>query len=123
MPAHSEKHRFSMMDVVLPALAAWLVFQGLFTGGGPLVLLFGLGGIVYLLFTRPVRYELFQDALIIRYLAPRQRAIYLENVEDVQVVRLPVAGPALLILRKAGPRLIIRPQDPEGFMARLKMAL
>ena len=122
MPAHSEKHRFSMMDVVLPALAAWLVFQGVI-GFEPLSLLFGLGGIVYLLFTRPVRYELFQDALIIRYLAPRQKAIYLEDVEDVQVVRLPVAGPALLILRKAGSRLIIRPQDPEGFMARLKMAL
>ena len=122
MPAHSEKHRFSMMDVVLPALAAWLVFQGVI-GFEPLSLLFGLGGIVYLLFTRPVRYELYQDALIIRYLAPRQKAIYLEDVEDVHVVRLPVAGPALLILRKAGSRLIIRPQDPEGFMARLKMAL
>ena len=121
-PDYSDKTRFSLMDLIMPIFVGWLLVQGL-TGGGVLSILFGLGGGAFLLFTRHRRYDLFEDALVIRYLAPRTLVVYLSDMQDVRLMRQPMVGPVLSIERKAGARLIIKPADFEGFFSRLSAAL
>ncbi len=118
-PVHTEKRRRSIYDLLLFGVAAFMVFQGLRTGD-PLPVLTGLGVAVFLLLTRHTRYELFQDALVIRFMAPRRIVIPLAEVQDVRLVRLPLGGPALLVQRARGGGLAIMPADPEGFLARLQ---
>ena len=106
----------------MPVVAGWLLIQGL-AGGGPFPILAGLAGVAYSLYTRHTRYDLYHDAVVIRYLAPRTVVIRLSDVQSADVVRLPLAGPALLIQRTNGRRLLIRPSDEQGFLSRLRDAL
>ena len=121
-PPYSDKSRFSFLDLALPVITGWLLIQGL-TGGGYLPVLFGLGGAAYLLFTRHRRYDLFEDALVVRYLVPRTLVVYLSDVQEVRPMKQPMTGPVLLIQRKAGTRLMIKPADYDAFLARLTDAL
>ena len=118
-PIHTEKRRRSIWDMLLVAVAAFMIFQGVTTGDA-LPVLTGLGVGLFLFLTRHTRYELFQDALVIRFMAPRRIVIPLAELQDVRLVRLPLGGPALLVQRARGGGLAIMPADPEGFLARLQ---
>ena len=118
-PVHTEKRRRSIWDALLFVVAGFMVVQGLLSGQAAPVLT-GLGVGVFLFLTRHTRYELFQDALVIRFMAPRRIVIPLADVVDVRMVKLPLGGPALLVQRARGGGLAIMPSDPEGFLARLK---
>ena len=121
-PIHTEKRRFSIWDTALLAVAAFMLLQGLWVGD-LIRLVIGLSVGIFLLFTSHARYELFQDALIIRYRAPRKIVIPLREVEDVRPTKLPFGGPALLIHRTGGRVLAIMPRDPEGFLSQIKAGL
>ena len=118
-PVHTEKRRRSIWDMLLLAVAVFMIWQGFVTGDA-LPVLTGLGVGAFLFLTRHTRYELFQDALVIRFMAPRRIVIPLADVQDVRLVRLPLGGPALLVQRARGGGLAIMPADPEGFLARLQ---
>ena len=118
-PVHVDKRRRSIWDTLLFVVAGFMIVQGLISGQLPPVLT-GLGVVVFLFLTRHTRYELFQDALVIRFMAPRRIVIPLADVVDVRMVKLPLGGPALLVQRARGGGLAIMPSDPEGFLARLQ---
>ena len=118
-PVHTEKRRRSIWDMLLLVVAVFMVFQG-FANADPFPVLTGLGVGVFLALTRHTRYELYQDALVIRFFAPRKIVVPLAEVQDVRLVKLPLGGPALLVSRSRGGGLAIMPADPEGFLALLQ---
>ena len=118
MPIHTEKRRRSLWDMMLLVVAAVIIVRGIATGEA-LPVLTGAGVVVFLALTRHTRYELFQDVLVIRFMAPRKIVVRLAEVQDIRLVKLPLGGPALLLQRASGG-LAIMPSDPEGFLARLK---
>ena len=118
-PVHTEPRRRSIWDTLLLVVAGLMVVQGFITSD-PVPVLFGLGVGAFLALTRHTRYELYQDALVIRFMAPRRIVIPLSEVQDVRIVRLPLGGPALLVQRASGGSLAIMPADPEGLLARLQ---
>ena len=118
-PVHTDKRRRSIWDMLLLVVAAFMIFEGLRTGDAlPVLTGLGVGGFLFL--TRHTRYELFQDALVIRFMAPRRIVIPLADVQDVRLVKMPLGGPALLVQRARGGGIAIMPADPEGFLARLQ---
>ncbi len=121
-PTYSDRYRFAFNDLPAPIFGAWFLLQG-FAGGGLLPIVLGLAAIAFTLFKRHRRYDLFEDALIVRYLAPRVLAVYMRDIESVQVVRQPTVGPVVSIRRKAGANVIIRPSNPEEMASRLNDAL
>ena len=117
-PIHTDRHRSSMLHLMSPALAAGLVVLGL-VGLDPISLALGLGFAVYIWLTRQARYEIFHDTLVVRYWSPRKKVLPLTEIKDVQLVRLPWVGVALAVRNKEGRAVVIRPKDPELFLARL----
>ena len=87
-----------------------------------LLIAMGLGGALWLVFTRHSRYDLFQDALVIRYLAPRTKVVLLSDIQGAELERLPFAGLVLLIRQRDGGRLVITPTDVDSFRSRLNAA-
>jgi hypothetical protein len=121
-PTYSDGYRFALNDLPGPIFGAWILLQGL-TGGGPLPILLGLAAVGFTLFKRHRRYDLYEDALVVSYFVPRVLAVYLRDIEGVQVMRQPIVGLVLLIQRKTGPKLIIRPKDPQEMESRLNAVL
>lgn len=121
-PIHTDTRRFSLFDPVLLIMAGFMVVQG-FTGGGDIPILAGIGVAVFLAFTKHVRYDLYEDALVIRYWAPRKIIIPMSEIVDVGSVRLPFGGPSVLVHRTRGRVLAIMPKDTETFLALMKAKL
>ena len=120
-PLYSDAPRFSFWAMAMPVAAGVLLYQGL-TGGGALPILFGLGLGLFYLYKRPTRYDLFQDALVIRYRI-RTMVVPLADVQGAQLGGMPLSGQAVLIQRRTGRLLVITPKDPEGFLSRLEAGL
>ena len=121
-PVHTDTRKFSFFDPVLLIMAGIMVVQG-FTGGGELPVLVGIGLAVFLAFTKHTRYDLYGDALVIRYWAPRKIVIPLSEIRDVGSVKLPFGGPSVLVHRTRGRVLAIMPKDPVSFLAHMKTGL
>jgi len=79
----------------------------------------GVGLGLYVWLTRHTRYEIFSDRLVIYYGRPRRKVVFLVDIEDVQMVRVPMGGQGLYLRKKQGWGMVIRPRDVEGFAARL----
>ena len=94
-PTYSDGYRFAFNDLPAPLFGAWFLIQGL-TGGGPLPILLGLAVVVFTLFKLHRRYDLYGDALVVSYLLPRVLAVYLRDIEGVQVVRQPIVRTVIL---------------------------
>ena len=120
-PLYSDTPRFSPLTVAQPVIAGVLLYPGV-TGGGALPILFGLGLGLFYLYKKPTRYDLFQDALVIRYRI-RTMVVPLSDVQGAQLRGMPMSGQALLIQRRTGGLLVITPKDPEGFLSRLEAGL
>ena len=118
-PVHTDTRRFSFFDPILLFVAAILVIQGL-AGAGGLPILTGFAVAAFLGFTKHSRYDLYTDALVIRYWAPRKIVVPLSEIRDVGLVRLPFGGPSVLLHRTRGRILPIMPKDPESFLAHIK---
>ena len=81
----------------------------------PVVIAVAMG--VFIWFTRHTRYDLYSNALVIRYGTPRQRAVPISEIEQVVTV---LGGKGLFVKRKGSGGLLIRPQDIETFKSRLE---
>ena len=121
-PTYIDRYRFAVTDLFTPVFCAWFLLQG-FAGGGPLPILLGLAVVAFTLFKRHRRYDLYEDAFVVRYLMPRVLAVYVRDIESVQLVRQPMVGPVVLIQRKVGTKLVIRPNDPQEMVSRLNAVL
>ena len=121
-PLYSAIHRFSLIDLLVPIVGSVLLIRGIFGGEG-LSAVIALAVGAFTLFNRHKRYDLFTDALVVRYLAFRTRVVELSDIQEVKLLGQPLVGPVLLINRKGGPRLIIRPKDPQEMVSRLNAVL
>ena len=119
MPTHTEKRRRSIWDTLLLVVAGLMIVQG-FVAGDPIPVLFGGGVGAFLALTKHTRYELYQDVMVIRFMAPRKIVVPLAEMQDIRLVKMPLGGSALLVQRAGGGTLAIMPVDPEGFLARLQ---
>ena len=104
MPTHTEKRRRSVWDTLLLVVAGLMIIQG-FATSDPMPVLFGGGVGAFLALTRHTRYELYQDALVIRFMAPRKIVIPLAELQDV---RLRATAPAQV---EVLCRLAVRAQE------------
>ena len=120
MPTYTEKRRRSIWDTLLLVVAGLMIIQGFIPPFDPMPVLFGGGVGAFLAFTRHTRYELYQDALVIRFMAPRKIVVPLAEVQDVRIMKMPLGGRALLVQRADRGALVIMPADPEGFLTLLQ---
>jgi hypothetical protein len=123
MPSYSNRYRFALSDLSGPVFSAWLLIQGI-TSGSLLPIVLGLAAVAFTLYKHHSRYDLFEDALVIRYLVPRPAlVVYLRDIESVQAARQPIVGLVVVIERKHGAKLVIRPGDSQEMVSRLNAAL
>jgi hypothetical protein len=121
-PVHSDKRRFSVFDPLLVVAGGFMITQGIFTNDGAPILI-GLGLLMFLAFTKHSRYELFEDALVVRYWAPRRIVIQFSQVQGARIAKLPFGGTSILINRAGGRILAIMPKDPDAFLGHLNARL
>ena len=121
-PVFSAERRFSFWDPLLLVVAGFMLLQG-FVAGNLIPIITALGVGAFLAFTKHSRYELYEDALVIRYWAPRRIIIPYSDVRDVRSVRLPFGGPSLLVDRQGGRLIAIMPKDPDGFRSQMQAAM
>lgn len=113
-PVLTDRHKTSWFQFISPAIAAFVIISGL-TRGDAVAIVIGIALAAFIWFTRHTRYELFDDRLVIHYGSPRRKSYPLDDFEGVQRVKPPFQGEGLLIRRKGRLRVLITPQDPEGF--------
>ncbi|MEK7777274.1 MAG: PH domain-containing protein [Chloroflexota bacterium] len=99
-------------------MAAAMVVLGAMQGD-PVTVAMGAGLLVYVWFTQHRRYEIFQERLVIRYGTPRIRSVPLADIAEVRLVKAPLGGQDLLVVRKGRGVIVIRPRDADGFAAAL----
>ena len=109
------------MEFVSPAIALALVVLGLFQGD-PVSAVMGAGLLAYVWFTRHMKYEIWLDQLVIYYGNPRRRSVPLADIDGVRPVRSSMGGQGLIITRKGGGALVLKPRDPAAFTAALEGA-
>lgn len=110
-----------MIQFLSPGLAAAMVVLGIINPDVVTVAM-GAGLLAYVWFTRHAKYEVYQDRLIIYYGAPRIRSVSLADIAEVRLVKAPLGGQDLLVVRKGRGVMVIRPRDAEGFAAALEGA-
>ena len=120
-PIHSDRHRGSTLHMLSPVIAVVLVATGLLAGD-LVTLAFGVVLSLFLWLTRPRRYEVFRDSLVINYGTQRRKILPLAEIEEVHLIRFPLGGQGLLVRRRRGLGMVIRPTDPERFLAWLEDA-
>lgn len=110
-----------MIQFLSPVLATAMVVLGAINLDQWSVVM-GIGLLAYVWFTRHTRYEIFQDRLVIYYGTPRIRSVPLSGIAEVRLIRAPMGGQDLLVARKGGGVMVIRPRDAEVFAAALGKA-
>ncbi len=118
-PLHADRHRSSFNFSLI--LSVGVAFIGLVTGE-PLVFVIGLAFAAFAWFTTPSQYMIFNDRLVIAYGKPRIRQILFQQVDLVEVLKLPI-GHRLLVRLTNGRRMIIQPRDAEQFQTMFQGAL
>jgi len=114
-----DRHRISFGDLLIGGLVAWVFILGLMSGD-MLQLALGLGFVVFLAFTRHKRYELTSNTLTIKFIGPREMIVPLEDIATADLVRIPMSGVALMIIRKNGRRVAISPTNADRFLQELR---
>ena len=115
---HSDRHRSSFNLTLILALGVAAV--GLFEGG--VLLVVGLTVAAFSWLTTPSQYAIFNDRLMIAYGRPRVRHIPFRQVNEVDLLSLPI-GNRLRLRLHTGRALFIQPLDPDQFQAKLESAL
>ena len=120
-PVYTASFRRSMLHIFTPVIAGMLTLFGLLSLE-PFNVALGIGLGLFILFTRHIRYEIFHDRLVIRYMAPRRKIVELSEIQSVQSMKRAFGGQGVFIQKKAGLGLMINPVDPEKFVAELEEA-
>ena len=118
-PLHADRHRSSFNFSLILSLGVALI--GVVTGE-PLVVVIGLAFAAFAWFTTPSQYMIFNDRLVIAYGRPRIRHVLFQQVDQVEVLKLPI-GHRILVRLTNGRRLMIQPRDAEEFQTRFQGAL
>ena len=120
-PTLSDRSRGSPFHLLSPAIAGALVIMGLLQFE-PYTIFMGVGLGLFVWLTRHARYEIFHDRLVVRFAGPRQKILPLAEIEQVELVKIPMGGQGLFVRRKSGLGMVIQPTNPEQFAAGLEEA-
>lgn len=104
---------------MIGALVAWVFVLGLISAD-PMQIFIGLAFVGFLAYTRHRRYEITTTELMIKFLGPRQSIIPLDDIKEAGLIRMPMSGTALMIVRQNGRRVAISPTDSERFLQELR---
>ncbi len=121
-PIHSTRYRGSFFGRATLPLMGVVAIAGILYGN-LLIFLVGLGLALFVWLTTPRRYDLFRDRLMVSYGKPRRSVVSLSDIENADVVSLPVGGTRLIVRRKRGRPLVLSPEDPQGLQEELEKAL
>lgn len=117
-PIFSDRYGGSILQLISLGLGFVILVTGA-VQGNPLSVVLGLGLVVFIWFTRHFKYEIFSDRLVIHYGAPRKQVVLVDEISDVRRARVPMGGHALVLVRKGGRGMVIKPRDQEGFIEAL----
>ena len=121
-PIYVDRHRITFGDLLIGGLVAWVFFLGIFSGD-PVQLILGFAFVTFLAFTRHRRYELTSTHLVIRFLGPRQSIIPLAEVTGADLVKMPMSGTALMVVREGGRRVMLTPTDSDRLLQELRAVM
>ena len=121
-PAYSDSRALTARDRLTGFIGVGLLIMGAIVQS-EVQLVVGAALILYLIFTRHRRYDLYADALVIRYIGLRWSMIPLTDVQSLDVVELPVAGKRLLLRLNNKKRVLLAPQQIERFIEELQARL
>jgi hypothetical protein len=118
-PTYVDRHRITFSDLLIGALVAWVFVLGIISTD-PTQIFMGLAFVAFLAYTRHRRYEVTSTELVIKFLGPRQSIIPLADIKGADLVKMPMSGTALMVMRQNGRRVAISPTDPERFLQELR---
>ena len=118
-PLYTDRHRITLGDLLIGGLVAWVFFLGLFSGDF-LQIILGLAFVTFLAYTRHRRYELTSTELVIKFLGPRLSIVPLAEITGADLVKMPMSGTALMVMRESGRRVILTPTDVDRFLQELR---
>ncbi len=121
-PAYSDSRALTARDRLTGFFGVALLIMGAVVQS-EVQLVVGGALVLYLIFTRHRRYDLYADALVIRYIGLRWSRIPLTNVQSLDVVELPVAGKRLLLRLNNQRRVLLAPRGIERFIEELRVRL
>ena len=121
-PAYSDSRALTARDRFTGFIGAGLLIMGAVVQS-EVQLVVGAALVLYLIFTRHRRYDLYADALVIRYIGLRWMRVPLTDVQSLDVVELPVAGKRLLLRLNNQKRVLLAPQQIERFIEELRVRL
>ena len=118
-PLHADRHRSSFNLSLILALAVAVVG---FLTTEPLLILIGMAFGAYFWLTTPSQYMIFNDRLVIAYGKPRLRHIFFQQVDGLELLKLPI-GSRLMIRLNTGRRFFIQPRAEDEFLDKFQQAL
>ena len=118
-PIHWDNHRVPMNLTLIFAMGIAVI--GLFTQA-PALFFGGMGVAAYTWFTRPRRYLVYTNSLVIEYGRPRVKVISFAEISHVEMLSLPI-GDRLRVVLVNGRRTMIVARDLETFREKLDQAL
>ena len=118
-PLHSDNHRVPMNLTMIFAMGIAVI--GMFSGAA-LLFFAGMGVAAYTWFTRPRRYLIYANSLVIDYGRPRIKVVSLSEISHVELLSLPI-GDRLRVVLLNGRRTMILAKDLDTFQEKLDQAL
>ena len=119
-PVHWDRHKAAFNFPLLAGLV--LAVISLLSSGISFFLVVGLALAAYGWFTQPSQYMVYADRLVVTYGRPRVRHIPFQQVDQVELLKIPI-GDRLLVRLKTGRRLFLQPRDLDEFQVRFAGAL
>ncbi len=120
-PIYADRHRITLGDLFNGVLVVWVFFIG--ATGSPVWLILALAFAAFLAFTRHRRYELTSTELVVKFLGPRELIVPLADITGADLVKMPMSGVALVLMRERGLRVLLTPVDADRFLQELRAVL
>ena len=120
-PSYSDRHRRSFAEFITVALVVSVIVLGLVRGVNWSIFL-GVLVALFVWFTTPFKYYVFDDRLVVTYGLPRRLVVSFGEMSEFGLAKMPM-GYRLVIRRRRGRTLLLNPVDPQAFHDRLAEAV
>ena len=118
-PIHWDNHRVPMNFTLV--LSMVIAIFGLLTNQ-PVLFVVGMALAAYTWLTRPRRYVIYVDALVVQFGPPRVKILSFSQISHVELLSLPI-GDRLRVVTLNGRRTMIMARDLDTFREKLDTAL
>ena len=117
---YAESHRWSFIEILSPVMVVAVIVLA-FVNDRPWSLPIGGALAIYVWIITPFNYKVFNDSFVITYGMPRRSVVFFKDIQKFGLVRLPI-GDRIMVERKKGRRLLLKPRNPEVFQSKLAEA-